>query len=61
MKTFEEILCYQGDNVKEARKTVQALKREDFEKKKTGEYIYSLLVENPDGTIERWLKNANNS
>ena len=56
MKTFEEILCYQGDNVVEARKTVQTLKREDFEQKRTGDYIYSLLVENPDGTIERWLK-----
>ena len=61
MKTFEEILCYQGDNVLEARKTVQALKREDFERRKMGDYIYSIIVENLDGTRERWLKNANNN
>ena len=54
--TLERNICYSGKNANEARHTNHTLRRMDAEEGNKGLWTYTLLEQDAEGNISRWVK-----
>lgn len=54
----EQFICYSGNDVTEARKTIAELKRIDKGEDNEGQFSYVIKERLSDGTLVRWNRNA---